>query len=38
VPRHLHEALIAFYRDDVRRLVEAFPEIDLAWWPSFGAR
>jgi hypothetical protein len=27
--------LTALYRDDVRRLVELVPEIDLALWPNF---
>jgi Sulfotransferase family len=28
-------AYVAAYRDDVRSLVEAFPEIDLSLWPNF---
>jgi hypothetical protein len=37
VPEETSEALVEFYEEDVRRLADAFPEIDISLWPSFAA-
>ena len=35
VPRETSERVAALYRNDVARLAEAFPEIDVTLWPPF---
>jgi hypothetical protein len=37
VPEETSETLVEFYEEDVRRLADAFPEIDISLWPSFTA-
>ena len=37
VPDRVHEDLVDHWRDDIARLVELCPEIDLSLWPSFSS-